>query len=647
MNLRNMAIWGVILLGLLAVYAAISQNSGMGMPGGSGASANRPVAISYSQLNDQVAAGEVKSVIISGDQVTGVYKNDNRFTAVVPISDNQLAARLDAAGVDVGAKTIKQSMWLTLLGGLLPILLLIGVWVFFMRQMQGGARGAMGFGKSKAKLLTEHKGRKTFDDVAGVDEAKEELQEVVDFLKDPAKFQRLGGKIPKGALLVGPPGTGKTLLARAVAGEAGVPFFSISGSDFVEMFVGVGASRVRDMFEQAKKNAPCIIFIDEIDAVGRHRGAGLGGGNDEREQTLNQLLVEMDGFEANEGIILIAATNRPDVLDPALLRPGRFDRQVVVPNPDVSGRERILRVHMKDVPLAADVNVKTIARGTPGFSGADLANLVNEAALMAARKDRRMVTHRDFEDAKDKVMMGAERKSMAMNEEERRLTAYHEGGHAIVAMNVKMADPVHKATIVPRGQALGMVMQLPEGDRYSMKYQQMVDRIAIMAGGRVAEEIIFGKENITSGASSDIQQATKLAKRMVTQWGFSDVLGTVAYGENEQEVFLGHSVARSQNISEETARTIDAEVKRLVTSGWDEAREILTRKAEDLEKLAQALLEYETLSGEEIKDLLEKGAAPNRDENNFPNAGPSVSVPVTPVSEGVTVVASDQHPTVH
>ncbi|MBU1325108.1 MAG: ATP-dependent zinc metalloprotease FtsH, partial [Alphaproteobacteria bacterium] len=414
-------------------------------------------------------------------------------------------------------------------------------------------------------------------------------------------------------------------------------------SDFVEMFVGVGASRVRDMFEQAKKNAPCIIFIDEIDAVGRHRGAGLGGGNDEREQTLNQLLVEMDGFEANEGIILIAATNRPDVLDPALLRPGRFDRQVVVPNPDVSGREKILRVHMKDVPLAADVNVKTVARGTPGFSGADLANLVNEAALMAARKDRKMVTHRDFEDAKDKVMMGAERKSMAMNEEEKRLTAYHEAGHAIVAMNVKMADPVHKATIVPRGRALGMVMQLPEGDRYSMKYQQMIDRIAIMAGGRVAEELIFGKENITSGASSDIEQATKLARAMVTRWGFSDVLGTVAYGENQEEVFLGHSVARSQNVSEETARIIDGEVKRLVTSGWEEARKILKRKKADHEKLAQALLEYETLSGDEIRDLLEKGLAPNRDENAFPNSGPSVSVPVTPVSDGTTIETATVH----
>jgi cell division protease FtsH len=648
MNLRNLAIWGVIILGLLAVYAAVSQNGGTlpGQPAGAAAQ-GRPAPITYSRLVQAVEARDIKSAQVRGDQVTGVFQNDTRFTATTPYPNEDLVNSMLASGAQVDVKTTRQAWWQGLLVGLLPIALLIGVWIFFMRQMQGGARGAMGFGKSKAKLLTEHKGRKTFEDVAGVDEAKEELQEVVDFLKDPAKFQRLGGKIPKGALLVGPPGTGKTLLARAVAGEAGVPFFSISGSDFVEMFVGVGASRVRDMFEQAKKNAPCIIFIDEIDAVGRHRGAGLGGGNDEREQTLNQLLVEMDGFEASENIILIAATNRPDVLDPALLRPGRFDRQVVVPNPDVSGRERILRVHMKDVPLAADVNVKTIARGTPGFSGADLANLVNEAALMAARKDRRMVTHRDFEDAKDKVMMGSERRSMAMNEEEKRLTAYHEGGHAIVAMNVKMADPVHKATIVPRGQALGMVMQLPEGDRYSMKYQQMVDRIAIMAGGRVAEELIFGKENITSGASSDIQQATKLAKRMVTQWGFSDVLGTVAYGENQEEVFLGHSVARTQNISEETARIIDAEVKRLVTSGWDEARRILTEKADDLEKLAQALLEYETLSGEEIKDLLEKGAAPNRDENNFPNAGPSVSVPVTPVSEGVTVVAQDEHRTVH
>jgi len=638
MNLRNLAIWGAVILGALAFYVAVNRGGSIATPGQQAESA-RPEPMNYSQLIAARDADQIKSVKARGPKVTGELKDGTTFTAFVPQNNQELLDSITARGAEVELEDTSQSIWVTALIGLLPFLLIIGLWILIMRQMQGGARGAMGFGKSKAKLLTEHKGRKTFDDVAGVDEAKEELQEVVDFLKDPGKFQRLGGKIPKGALLVGPPGTGKTLLARAVAGEAGVPFFSISGSDFVEMFVGVGASRVRDMFEQAKKNAPCIIFIDEIDAVGRHRGAGLGGGNDEREQTLNQLLVEMDGFESNEGIILIAATNRPDVLDPALLRPGRFDRQVVVPNPDVAGREKILRVHMKDVPLAADVNTKTIARGTPGFSGADLANLVNEAALMAARKDRRMVTHRDFEDAKDKVMMGAERKSMAMNEEERRLTAYHEAGHAIVAMNVKMADPVHKATIVPRGRALGMVMQLPEGDRYSMKFQQMIDRIAIMAGGRVAEEIIFGKENITSGASSDIEQATKLARAMVTRWGFSEKLGTVAYGENQEEVFLGHSVARSQNVSEETARIIDMEVRRIVTEGWEAARKILTDKAEDHEKLSQALLEYETMSGQEIKDLLEKGVAPNRDESNFPNAGPSVSVPITPVSDGVEVEA--------
>ena len=642
MNLRNMAIISAILLLLLAATLLVDRGGAL-TPGATDAAAARPVSMTYSQLVTEVEGQKIASVVVKGDEITGTLKDESKFVTTTPYPNETLVESIRASGADVDVKTMKSPWWMGALSLLLPVGLIIVFWLFIMNRMQGGARGAMGFGKSKAKLLTEHKGRKTFEDVAGVDEAKDELSEVVEFLKDPGKFQRLGGKIPKGALLVGPPGTGKTLLARAVAGEAGMPFFSISGSDFVEMFVGVGASRVRDMFEQAKKNAPCIIFIDEIDAVGRHRGAGVGGGNDEREQTLNQLLVEMDGFESNEGIILIAATNRPDVLDPALLRPGRFDRQVVVPNPDVGGREKILRVHMKDVPLAADVNVRTIARGTPGFSGADLANLVNEAALTAARKDRRMVTHRDFEDAKDRVLMGAERRSMAMNEEEKRLTAYHEGGHAIVAINVKMADPVHKATIVPRGQALGMVMQLPEGDRYSMKYQQMIDRIAIMAGGRVAEELIFGKENITSGASSDIQQATKLARRMVTQWGFSDLLGTVAYGENEQEVFLGHSVARSQNVSEETARIIDAEVKKLVTSGWDEARKILKKKSGDLEKLAQALLEFETLSGEEIKDLLEKGVTPNRDEANFPNSGPSVSVPITPATEPVAEVV----PTVH
>ncbi len=511
-----------------------------------------------------------------------------------------------------------------------PLLLLFGLTILFMRQMQGGARGAMGFGKSKARLLTENKNRVTFEDVAGVDEAKEDLTEIVDFLKDPAKFQRLGGKIPKGALMVGPPGTGKTLLGRAVAGEAGVPFFFISGSDFVEMFVGVGASRVRDMFEQAKKNAPCIIFIDEIDAVGRHRGAGLGGGNDEREQTLNQLLVEMDGFDPNEGIIVIAATNRPDVLDPALLRPGRFDRQVVVPNPDIVGRERILRVHMRNVPLAADVDVKVIARGTPGFSGADLANLVNEAALMAARKNRRMVTQPDFEDAKDKVMMGAERKSMVMTEDEKRMTAYHEGGHALVALNVPATDPVHKATIIPRGRALGMVMQLPERDKLSMTYEQMTSRLAILYGGRVAEELIFGKEKITSGASNDISQATKLARAMVTKWGYSDELGIVEYGENQEEVFLGHSVARNQNVSEDTAKVIDAEIKRLTQAGYAEAKRIMTEKLADLHTLAKALLEYETLSGDEIIAVL-KGIPPRRDEPEMiAPPGPRSSVPLAP-----------------
>jgi len=620
MNLRNLAIWGVIVVVLIGLYSM--------MTGGGPAAATSE--ISYSQLLTRVNSGEVKSAVIRGAAVEIRDQSGKTFTAVTPANQDDLVKRLEGQGADI---QVKPAGGFTLVGFLLqslPILLLIGVWIFFMRQMQGGARGAMGFGKSKARLLTENKNRVTFDDVAGVDEAKEELSEIVDFLKDPQKFQRLGGKIPKGALLIGPPGTGKTLLARAIAGEAGVPFFTISGSDFVEMFVGVGASRVRDMFEQAKKNAPCIIFIDEIDAVGRHRGAGLGGGNDEREQTLNQLLVEMDGFEANEGIILIAATNRPDVLDPALLRPGRFDRQVVVPNPDINGRERILRVHMKNVPLAADVDVKVIARGTPGFSGADLSNLVNEAALMGARKNRRMVTMRDFEDAKDKVMMGAERRSMAMTEEEKTLTAYHEGGHALVVLNVPATDPMHKATIIPRGRALGMVMQLPERDKLSMTYEQMTSRLAILMGGRVAEEIIFGKEKITSGASSDIDQATKLARAMVTKWGFSDKLGVVSYGENQDEVFLGHSVSRTQNVSEETAKVIDAEVKKLVQGGFEEARRILTEKLADLHTLAKALLEYETLSGDEIVNVL-KGVAPKRDEAEARRpTGPSAAVPVSP-----------------
>jgi cell division protease FtsH len=462
--------------------------------------------------------------------------------------------------------------------------------------------------------------------VAGVDEAKLDLQEIVEFLRDPGKFQRLGGRIPRGLLLVGPPGTGKTLLARAIAGEANVPFFTISGSDFVEMFVGVGASRVRDMFEQAKKNAPCIIFIDEIDAVGRHRGAGLGGGNDEREQTLNQLLVEMDGFEANEGIILIAATNRPDVLDPALLRPGRFDRQVVVPNPDVVGREQILKVHVRKVPLAPDVNLKTIARGTPGFSGADLMNLVNEAALMAARRNKRMVTQVEFEDAKDKVMMGAERKSLVMSEEEKLLTAYHEAGHAVVALNVKASDPVHKATIIPRGRAMGMVMRLPERDRLSETRERLTSHLAVAMGGRVAEELVFGYDKVTTGASQDIEVATKYARMMVTRWGLSDALGTVAYGENQEEVFLGYSVARQQNISEATVEKIDAEIRRLVDDGYQEAKRILTEKRDDMETLAKGLLEFETLTGDEIKDLL-MGKKPNRESVTEPAAPRTSTVP--------------------
>ncbi|MEM9899027.1 MAG: ATP-dependent zinc metalloprotease FtsH, partial [Pseudomonadota bacterium] len=476
--------------------------------------------------------------------------------------------------------------------------------------------------------LTERQGRVTFEDVAGIDEAKEELEEIVEYLKDPMKFQRLGGKIPKGALLVGPPGTGKTLLARAIAGEANVPFFTISGSDFVEMFVGVGASRVRDMFEQAKKNAPCIIFIDEIDAVGRSRGAGLGGGNDEREQTLNQLLVEMDGFESNEGIILIAATNRPDVLDPALLRPGRFDRQVVVPNPDVMGREKILNVHAKKVPLAPDVDLRTFARGTPGFSGADLANLVNEAALLAARRGKRYVTSKEFDDSKDKVLMGAERRSMVMTEEEKALTAYHEAGHALVGMAVPGNDPVHKATIIPRGRALGMVQYLPERDSYSISLQQMKARIAMAMGGRVAEELKFGMEKVTSGAQQDIEQATKIARAMVTQYGLSEKLGPIAYSEDEGEVFLGQSIARTKSISTDTAKLIEDEIKRFVTEGYDKAREVLTSRNDDWEKLSQALLEYETLTGEEIKKLL-NGEAIVREDPSDSMTPPSASVPST------------------
>jgi cell division protease FtsH len=563
--------------------------------------------MAYSDFMADASSGRVADVVIKGNEIVGHYTgNGNAFHVVVPENEN-VVNRLTGTGVKITAENNDPNKisLLSILVSWFPMLLLIGVWIFFMRQMQSkGGGGAMGFGKSRARMLTEAHGRVTFEDVAGIEEAKVELQEIVEFLKDPQKFQRLGGKIPKGALLVGSPGTGKTLIARAVAGEANVPFFTISGSDFVEMFVGVGASRVRDMFSEAKKNAPCIIFIDEIDAVGRHRGAGLGGGNDEREQTLNQLLVEMDGFEANEGVILIAATNRPDVLDPALLRPGRFDRQIVVPLPDVNGREKILNVHMKKVPLSKNVEPMVIARGTPGFSGADLANLVNEAALLAARRGKRVVGMEEFEDAKDKVMMGSERRSMAMSDKEKNLTAYHEAGHAVVALHEPESDPIHKATIIPRGRALGMVMRLPEGDRYSVAYDKLNADLAVAMGGRVAEELIFGKEKITTGASSDIRFATDMARRMVTEWGYSDKLGPLHYGADQEEVFLGHSVAQTKNVSNETAAIVDAEVRRIVDTGFVRARKVLTDHLSELHSLAKALLEYETLSGDEIKAVL-------------------------------------------
>ena len=602
-NFRNFALWVIIFL-LVVALVMLFQNPGQ---------KTATTEINFSQLLSDVDQGKVREVTIAGPEIIGHFTDNRAFSVYTP-NDPGLVDTLVKKNVNITAKPPSDgNSWLiTLLVNGLPLLAFLALWIFVSRQMQGAGGKAMGFGKSKAKLLTEAHGRVTFEDVAGVDEAKEDLQEIVEFLRDPQKFQRLGGRIPRGVLLVGPPGTGKTLLARAIAGEANVPFFTISGSDFVEMFVGVGASRVRDMFEQAKKNAPCIIFIDEIDAVGRHRGAGLGGGNDEREQTLNQLLVEMDGFEANEGIILIAATNRPDVLDPALLRPGRFDRQITVPNPDVIGRERILKVHVRKVPLSPDVDLKVVARGTPGFSGADLMNLVNESALMAARRGKRIVTMVEFEDSKDKIMMGAERRTLVMTEQEKMLTAYHEGGHALVALNVPATDPVHKATIIPRGRALGMVMQLPERDKLSMSYEQMTSRLAVLMGGRVSEEIIFGKEKVTSGAQSDIQQATKLARAMVTQWGFSDALGTVMYGDNQEEVFLGYSMGKQNALSEETSRKIDAEVRRLVEYGLSEATRIITEKKHDLETLAQGLLEYETLSGDEIIGLL-NGKTPVRD----------------------------------
>ena len=604
MNFKNLVMWGIIVLLSVGLFNMFQNPAKMGLSNSK---------VSFSNFMSEVENGRVVEVEIQGSNISGTLTDGTKFTTYSPNYPN-LVEKLNDKGVSIVASPLEEKMP-SLLGILLswfPMLLLIGVWVFFMRQMQGGKGGAMGFGKSKAKLLTEAQGKVTFNDVAGVEEAKEEVEEIVEFLKDPKKFSRLGGKIPKGALLIGPPGTGKTLLAKAIAGEANVPFFSISGSDFVEMFVGVGASRVRDMFEQGKKHSPCIIFIDEIDAVGRSRGAGLGGGNDEREQTLNQLLVEMDGFDTNEGIILIAATNRPDVLDPALLRPGRFDRQVVVGNPDILGREAILKVHIKKINASPDVKLRTIARGTPGFSGADLANLVNEAALLAARKNKRVVTMPDIEEAKDKVMMGAERRSMVMSEDEKKLTAYHEGGHAIVALNEKVSDPIHKATIIPRGRALGMVMRLPERDQLSVTREKMYSDIAVAMGGRIAEELIFGHDKVTSGASSDIDMATKMAKNMVTKYGMSAVLGPLAYGENEEEVFLGRSVTKQQNMSEETARKVDSETKKIVEAGYARAKQILTEKIDDLHKLAKALLVYETLTGDEIRDLILKNIQPKK-----------------------------------
>ncbi len=617
---KNLALWiiiGVLLVALFNLFQNSSGRSGY-------------TNLAFSDFLAEVEARRIGEVTIEGNTIQGKFTDGRPFSTYTP-NDPGLVDRLREGGVRISAAPPEEGM--SGLFGILiswfPMLLFIGVWIFFMRQMQGGGGKAMGFGKSRARLLTEKTGRITFEDVAGIDEAKTELEEIVEFLKDPQKFQRLGGKIPKGCLLVGPPGTGKTLLARAIAGEANVPFFTISGSDFVEMFVGVGASRVRDMFEQGKKNAPCIIFIDEIDAVGRHRGAGLGGGNDEREQTLNQLLVEMDGFEANEGVILIAATNRPDVLDPALLRPGRFDRQVVVPNPDILGRERILKVHMRKVPLSPDVEARTIARGTPGFSGADLANLVNEAALLAARKGKRLVAMSEFEEAKDKVMMGSERRSMVMTDEEKTLTAYHEAGHAVVALHCPDSDPIHKATIIPRGRALGMVMRLPENDRISLSRAKIFADLRVACGGRIAEEMIFGADRVTTGASSDIKMVSDMTRRMVTEWGMSDELGFLAYGADQQEVFLGHSVTQQKNVSESTAKVIDDEVRRIVDDAYIDATRILKENDEELEILAKGLLEYETLSGDEIHDLLqgEPIVRDGGDETPRPSSGRRSSVP--------------------
>jgi len=623
---KNIILWIVIGILLIALFNLFQNSS----------SPNQSKEISFSDFLIAADNGNISEVKIVGNNVSGFFEDGRSFSTYSP-NYPDLVDKLNQSGVKIIAEPAERSMHpiLSVLLSWFPMLLLIGVWIFFMRQMQSGGGKAMGFGKSKAKLLNEAIGKVTFDDVAGIDEAKQELEEVVEFLKDPKKFSRLGGKIPTGALLVGPPGTGKTLLARAIAGEVNVPFFSISGSDFVEMFVGVGASRVRDMFEQGKKNAPCIIFIDEIDAVGRHRGAGLGGGNDEREQTLNQLLVEMDGFEANAGVIIVAATNRPDVLDPALLRPGRFDRQITVSNPDIIGRDKILKVHIKKIKVSPKFDSKVIARGTPGFSGADLANLVNEAALLAARKNKRMVTLEDFENAKDKVMMGSERRSMVMSEDEKKLTAYHEAGHAVATLHSPASDPIHKATIIPRGRALGMVMRLPERDQLSMRIDQMKAHLVIATGGRIAEEMIFGKDKVTNGAASDIQMVTNLARKMITEWGMSEKLGNLRYNNDSEEVFLGHSVAQSKNLSDSTAKIIDEEVRELADEADRVCRKILQDNIEELHTVAKGLLEYETLSGDEIKDLI-KGIKPSRDD--FDDSSPVPPTPKTsvPKSGGAT-----------
>jgi len=620
MNLKNIVLWifiALVVFGLFNLFNNSSENK-------------NSIQLTYSQFLDEVEIGSIKDVVIKGNNITGSY-DDGRSFKTYAANDPTLVDRLNERGVNISAAPLDDG-YPSILGILIswfPMLLLIGVWIFFMRQMQGGRGGAMGFGRSKAKLLSENKNKVTFNDVAGIDEAKEELVEIVEFLKDPGKFQKLGGRIPKGALLIGPPGTGKTLLARAVAGEAGVPFFTISGSDFVEMFVGVGASRVRDMFEQGRRNAPCIIFIDEIDAVGRSRGAGLGGGNDEREQTLNQILVEMDGFDTQEGIILVAATNRPDVLDPALLRPGRFDRQVVVPLPDIIGREAVLKIHSKKISTAPDVDLRTIARRTPGASGADLANMCNEAALMAARANKKIVTMLDFRSAIEKVMFGTERRSMVITEDSRKETAYHEGGHAIVAYNLDILDPIYKATIIPTGMAMGYVALLPEKDEYTKSKEKLKASITMAMGGRVAEELIFGIDKISTGAGgsggSDIGQATRTARDMVTKYGMSEELGPLAYGENEEEVFLGRSVQKHQNVSEETAKKIDTEVRKIVDECYIKAKEILSEKIDDLHLLAKALIEYETLTGEEIKELIEKRTFVKVDpEQTIKDAGASV-----------------------